>query len=311
MSFSAQDVAKLRQTTGAGMMECKSALKESNGDIERASEILRQKGIIAAAKKSEKSSEEGIVTALIANDKKSGVLLEINSQTDFVAKNEMFQKLAKSVTEIALKNKPKDVESLLKLKFENDIISDLITDSIAKIGENIKVRRFQLFELNNNFGIIGSYIHPVGNKIGVLVKLTLKENKTTCIEELATLAKDISMHVAASQPQPEYIDKSQIPQSLIEKEKKVELGKEDLAKKPADIREKIVQGRLDKILAQRCLLEQPFIKDPNITIDKLIKDKSKELGVDIKVTQFVRYNVGESIEKLDSEGQRSPVGSTQ
>ncbi|MBI3308613.1 MAG: translation elongation factor Ts, partial [Candidatus Melainabacteria bacterium] len=134
MSFSAQDVAKLRQTTGAGMMECKSALKESNGDIERASEILRQKGIIAAAKKSEKSSEEGIVTALIANDKKSGVLLEINSQTDFVAKNEMFQKLAKSVTEIALKNKPKDVESLLKLKFENDIISDLITDSIAKIG---------------------------------------------------------------------------------------------------------------------------------------------------------------------------------
>ncbi|MBI3309091.1 MAG: elongation factor Ts, partial [Candidatus Melainabacteria bacterium] len=144
-----------------------------------------------------------------------------------------------------------------------------------------------------------------------LVKLTLKENKTTCIEELATLAKDISMHVAASQPQPEYIDKSQIPQSLIEKEKKVELGKEDLAKKPADIREKIVQGRLDKILAQRCLLEQPFIKDPNITIDKLIKDKSKELGVDIKVTQFVRYNVGESIEKLDSEGQRSPVGSTQ
>jgi len=311
MSFSAQDVAKLRQTTGAGMMECKSALKESNGDIERASEILRQKGIIAAAKKSEKSSEEGIVTALIADDKKSGVLLEINSQTDFVAKNEMFQKLAKSVTEIALKNKPKDVESLLKLKCENDIISDLITDSIAKIGENIKVRRFQLFELNNNFGIIGSYIHPVGNKIGVLVKLTLKENKTTCIEELATLAKDISMHVAASQPQPEYIDKSQIPQSLIEKEKKVELGKEDLAKKPADIREKIVQGRLDKILAQRCLLEQPFIKDPNITIDKLIKDKSKELGVDIKVTQFVRYNVGESIEKLDSEGQKSPVGSTQ
>lgn len=309
MTFSAQDVVKLRQKTGAGMMECKNALKESNGDLERASEILRQKGLIAAASKAEKSSDEGIVISKISDDHSLGAIIEINSQTDFVAKNELFQELAKSIAAAVVDKKPKNIDELLKLKINNETISNLISDKIAKIGENIKVRRFTIFESKDSNGTIGSYIHPVGNKIGVLVQLSTSSKINS--NEMVTLAKDICMHIAASQPQPEYIDKSQIPQDVIEREKKVELGKEDLAKKPQDIKEKIVKGRLDKLLAQKCLLEQPYIKDANITIDALIKDKSKELNTEIKVVQFVRYNVGESIEKSDLEGHKSPVGSTQ
>lgn len=301
MTFSAQDVAVLRQKTGAGMMECKNALKEANGDIEKAREILRQKGIIQASRKAEKSALEGIVVSKISNDKKTGAIVEVNTQTDFVARNEMFIKLTDTISSLILVNKPKSIEDLLKIKTGNGLLSELISTNIATVGENIQVRRFDIFELKNNTGIIGSYIHPVGRKIGVLIKLLVTEESPTCIVELEELAKNLAMHIAAAQPQAEYIDKSMIPQDIIENEKRIEMGKEDLAKKPKEIAEKIVQGRLDKILAQRCLLEQPYIKDQALIIDKVIKDKSKQLNIDIKVSQFVRYNVGETLEKSQAE----------
>ena len=296
MTFTAKDVADLRQKTGAGMMECKNALKEASGDVERAKEILRQKGLLTAGKKADKVALEGIVTSKISSDKKNGVIVEINTQTDFVAKNDQFLELAKTILEAALVNKPKNVDELLKTKEKGVAISELISSKIAAIGENIQIRRFSIFELNNGYGTIGTYIHPVGNKIGVLVKLATQQDHVICASELEGLAKDISMHIAAVQPQAEYIDRTNISKEIIENEKRIEMGKEDVVKKPTEIAQKIVQGRVDKILSQRCLLDQPYIKDPTITIEKLIKDKGKQYNIDIKVTEFVRYNVGEAHE---------------
>ena len=310
MSFTAQDVANLRQKTGAGMMECKNALKEASGNFERAREILRQKGLTAASKKADKIALEGIVISKISSDKKTGSIAEINSQTDFVAKNESFQELSRTIIDAIVSNKPKSIDQLLNLKVQNTQIREIISTKIASTGENIQLRRFEIFELGSNDGIIGTYIHPVGNKIGVLVKLLTKQSSVTCIVELEQLAKDIAMHIAACQPQAEYIDKNKIPKEIIESEKRIELGKEDLAKKPKEIAEKIVQGRLDKLLAQRCLLDQPYIKDPSITIEKLILDKNKKLNIDIQVAQFIRYNVGEALETDLSSDQASKVTST-
>ncbi len=307
MTFTAKDVADLRQKTGAGMMECKNALKDANGDVERAAEILRQKGLIAAAKKAEKTALEGIVTSRISNDKKCGAIIELNTQTDFVAKNESFLELAKIILESGLANKPKNIDEVLKIKHGGTQISDLISNRIATIGENIQLRRYELFDLNTENGIVGTYIHPVGNKIGVLVKLVTNSSPSSCVTEMEELARNIAMHIAASQPQAEYIDKTKIPKEIIENERRIELGKEDLAKKPKEIAEKIVQGRLDKILSQRCLLEQPYIKDQNMTIEKLILDKGKQLNLTIKVSQFIRYNVGETLEKTSSNDQKTTV----
>lgn len=308
MTFTAKDVADLRQKTGAGMMECKNALKDANGNIEKAGEILRQKGLVAAAKKAEKSALEGIVASKISIDKKCGAIIELNTQTDFVAKNDSFLELSRIILDTTLTNKPTNIDELLKTKFNGAPISELISGRIATIGENIQLRRLELFDLASQNGVIGTYIHPVGNKIGVLVKLTTASDLSRGLAELEELAKNVAMHIAASQPQAEYIDKTSIPKEIIEDEKRIELGKEDLAKKPKEIAEKIVQGRLDKLLSQRCLLEQPYIKDQNLTIEKLISDKGNQLNCTIQVTKFIRYNVGETLEKTSSNDQKTTVG---
>ena len=299
MTFSAKDVADLRQKTGAGMMECKNALKEANGDLERAREILRQKGLTAAAKKAEKSTLEGIVGSKLSSDKKSGVIVELNTQTDFVAKNDLFIELSDITLDLLLKHNPKTIDQALALKHNNTLLSDLIASRIATIGENIQLRRFEIFILGSEPGVIGTYIHPVGKKIGVLIKL-VTESSAANVSELEELARNIAMHIAASQPQPEYIDKTQIPAEIMENEKRIEMGKEDLKKKPKEIAEKIVMGRLDKVLAQRCLIDQPYIKDQTITIEKLLNDTGKKLNTVIKVSQFIRYNVGEAVEKTEN-----------
>jgi elongation factor Ts len=297
MTFTAKDVADLRQKTGAGMMECKKALTDANGDIEKASEILRQKGIVAAAKKADKVAMEGIVASKISDDKKSGVIIELSAQTDFVAKNELFIDLSQKILDAALASKSKSLEDLLQVKVEGSPLSELIKSRISTIGENIQLRRVNVFQSDK--GVIGTYIHPVGNKIGVLVKLQASSDSSK--SDLDELSKNIAMHIAASQPQPDFIDKSEIPANIIEEEKRIEMGKEDLAKKPKEIAEKIVHGRLDKLLAQRCLLEQPFIKDPGLTVEKMVLEKGKQLNIEIKVAQFIRYNVGETQDKSQLE----------
>ncbi len=306
MTFSAKDVADLRQKTGAGMMECKNALKEANGDLEKAREILRQKGLTAAAKKAEKTTLEGIVGSKLSQDKKSGVIAELNTQTDFVAKNDLFIELSNITLDLLLKHNPKTIDQALILKHNNSSLSDLISSRIATIGENIQLRRFEIFRLDTEAGVVGTYIHPVGKKIGVLIKLVTQP--ATNGSELEELARNIAMHIAASQPQPEYIDKSQVPSEIIENEKRIEMGKEDLKKKPKEIAEKIVLGRLDKVLAQRCLMDQPYIKDQTTTIEKLLKDTGKKLNTAIKVSQFIRYNVGEAVEKTENTENKTTVG---
>lgn len=272
MDISASMVKELRDKTGAGFMDAKKALVENNGDIEKASEYLRQKGIASADKKMGRIAAEGVIASFV--DDKEGAMVELNCETDFVAKNADFKELANNLAQGIATTSPKDVDALLdsycdqcKMK-----ISDLIKEKIAKIGEKITVRRFVRYE-----GIVATYIH--NGKIGVLLEVNKKDPE---------LEKDICLHIASNAP--EFISRDEIPASVIEEEKRIEMGKEDLAKKPEQIREKIVEGRLNKILAQKCLLEQPFVKNPDVTVGQLVEGK-------LKVLKFTRYVLGEGLEK--------------
>ncbi|MDA0771995.1 MAG: translation elongation factor Ts [Cyanobacteria bacterium] len=275
MNFTAKDVAELRAMTSAGMMDCKNALVESNGDMEAAINYLRQKGIAKAAKKAGNIAAEGVIAT--AADAKTAVLVEVNAQTDFVVKNEDFQAFVAKVAQAALTNKTKDIDSLLKADLNGQSVADTAVELTAKIGEKIEVRRVALVEAS---GGVASYVHPVGSKIGVLVALSKAD---------ASKGSDIAMHIAASNPAPEFIDRTEIPAETIAKEKELESQKDDLKGKPAEIIEKIVTGRVDKLLAERVLLEQPFVKDPSTKVLAFLGD--------ITVESFVRFNLGDGVEK--------------
>ncbi|MDA1020377.1 MAG: translation elongation factor Ts [Cyanobacteria bacterium] len=275
MNFTAKDVAELRAMTSAGMMDCKNALVESNGDMEAAINYLRQKGIAKAAKKAGNIAAEGVIAT--AADAKTAVLVEVNAQTDFVVKNEDFQAFVAKVAQAALTNKTKDIDSLLKADLNGQSVADTAVELTAKIGEKIDVRRVALVEAS---GGVASYVHPVGSKIGVLVALSKAD---------ASKGSDVAMHIAAANPAPEFIDRTEIPAETIAKEKELESQKDDLKGKPAEIIEKIVTGRVDKLLAERVLLEQPFVKDPSTKVLAFLGD--------ITVESFVRFNLGDGVEK--------------
>ncbi|MEY3369399.1 MAG: elongation factor Ts [Cyanobacteriota bacterium] len=283
MSFTAQDVAKLREMTGAGMMDCKKALQQTEGNMEEAINFLRQKGIASAAKKAGNIAAEGLLGSAISADKKSAAIVEINSQTDFVAKNEQFQQFVKDVATAALTNKTTTIEALKKAKLASGkTVEEAALELTATIGEKIDVRRVGYLETT---GTIGNYVHPVGSKIGVIVALNNGANESH--------AADLAMHIAAINPAPEYINKSEIPADIIAKEKDIESKKDDLAGKPAEIIDKIVGGRVDKLLATKVLLEQAFIKDQNQKV-------SAYLGTAV-VEAFIRLNLGEGIEKKQED----------
>jgi elongation factor Ts len=283
MSFTAQDVAKLREMTGAGMMDCKKALQQTEGNMEEAINFLRQKGIASAAKKAGNIAAEGLLGSAISADKKSAAIVEINSQTDFVAKNEQFQQFVKDVATAALTNKTTNIEALKKAKLATGkTVEEAALELTATIGEKIDVRRVGYLETT---GTIGNYVHPVGSKIGVIVALNNGANESH--------AADLAMHIAAINPAPEYINKSEIPADIIAKEKEIESKKDDLAGKPAEIIDKIVGGRVDKLLATKVLLEQAFIKDQNQKV-------SAYLGTAV-VEAFIRLNLGEGIEKKQED----------
>lgn len=281
MSFTAKDVAKLREMTGAGMMDCKKALTETAGDMDEAIAFLRKKGMASAAKKAGNVAAEGIVISKIADDKKSAVILEINSQTDFVAKNENFQNFAAKVAEVALANKTKTIEELLKADLDGKSVADAAIEQTASTGEKIDVRRVALVEAS---GAVGAYVHPVGSKVGALVAVSSDD---------AEKASDIAMHIAAANPAPEFKSMDEIPAEALAKEKEIESGKEDLQGKPAEIIEKIVAGRVQKIMAAKVLLEQPFIKDPNQKVSDFLSGATAEA--------FVRFNLGDGIEKKEDD----------
>ena len=272
MTVTAQMVKELRDKTGAGMMDAKKALVEADGDMEKASEILRQKGIASADKKMGRIAAEGRVESFV--DANGGAMIEVNCETDFVAKNDEFKALASGLAQNVEEQKPADVDALLGMTCKQcgKVIADALKEKIASIGEKITVRRFVRYE-----GNVATYIH--NGKIGVLLHTDVKNEE---------LANDLCLHIASCAPQ--FVSRGQIPQSVIDEETRIEMGKEDLLKKPEAIRGKIVEGRINKLMAERCLLDQGFVKDPNQTVAQLIEGK-------MKVLAFTRYELGEGLEK--------------
>ncbi len=270
MEITASLVKELREKTGAGILDAKKALVENNGDMEKAMEFLRQKGIASAEKKMGRIAAEGRVASYIANG--VGAMIEINCETDFVAKNPDFAALVDELAKTVAENNPADVDALNKLTVGGKTVEEMVKEKIATIGEKITIRRFVRRE-----GSLQTYIH--NSKIGVLL-VTDKADET--------LSKDICLHIASSAP--EFVSRKDIPQSVIDEETRIEMGKEDLQKKPEQIRAKIVEGRIAKLMASKCLLEQPFVKNPDQTIQQLIEGKLEIIGFD-------RYVLGEGLEK--------------
>ncbi len=297
--ISAKVVQELRQKTGAGMMDCKKALKENDGDMEKSIDWLRQKGIATAGKKSDRIAAEGLVDTYIQPGGRVGVLLEVNCQTDFVARNEAFKTLVKNLAQQAAS--AENVESLLAQPYIEDksvTVEEFIKQAIAKLGENMQVRRFVKFTIEGTQGIVDSYIHT-GGRVGVLVELNSKTDAPSGREEFQTLARNIAMQVAAC-PNVEYVNVSEVPPEVAQKEKDIEMGRDDLGNKPENIKEKIVQGRIEKRLKEMALMDQPYIRDQSISVEDLVKQVKGQIGEDIEVRHFVRYVLGEGIEKQES-----------
>ncbi|UCH39594.1 MAG: elongation factor Ts [Gammaproteobacteria bacterium] len=275
MAITASLVKELRERTGSGMMECKKALVETDGDIEAAAELMRKSGAAKADKKAGRVAADGAIKVAVSDDGKSAVILEINSETDFVAKDDNFQAFADEVLAAVAANKPATVEDLASMQLASgESVEEARQALISKVGENIQVRRFQIVETDAS---IASYLH--GARIGVLVDSSADSD----------LARDIAMHVAAVNPQ--FVDQDSVPAEFVEKEKAILVAQAESSGKPAEIIEKMIQGRLNKFLAEVTLVGQPFVKDPDQTVAKLLS------AAGASVNGFVRYEVGEGIEK--------------
>lgn len=269
------------------MLDCKKALEETGGDMEKAVDFLRKKGLSAAAKKAGRAATEGLVAALIAADGKSGALVEVNSETDFVAKNDKFQAFVADVANQVLKAAPADLDALFaqdSIKEPGKSVQTTLNEAISFIGENIQIRRFARYSTS---GLTGAYIHA-GGKIGVLVELSGSG-------DLAPLAKDIAMHIAAASPQ--YVRREEVPADVLEREKDIYRDKARQTGKPENIIEKIIEGQVNKFYAEICLIEQNFVKDPDKTIQQILKSA----GADVTVNRFTRFVLGEGLEKKESD----------
>ena len=299
VEISAQLVKELRDKSGAAMMDCKKALVEASGDAEKAFEILRQKGVASASKKASRSASEGLVVGHIANDGKSGALIEVNCETDFVARNEEFIQLTKDLAETALTTKSTTVEALNKQPIKGSTVAEHVTAAIAKIGENIIIRRAAVEDLKGKEGVIGLYVHALGGKMGAIV--AIEADKKIDAEKAAALGRDVAMHIVSAKPQ--FVSKNDIPAETIENERRIEAGKQDLADKKPEMREKIVQGRIDKIFAERCLNEQQFVKDPTQTVSKFLAASATELGAKLEVKSFSLFILGETQAEQNGAGE--------
>lgn len=291
--ITASMVKELRERTGAGMMDCKKALNETNGDMDKAIEILREKGLAAAAKKAGRIAAEGLVVTYISEDMKKGAVVEVNCETDFVAANEEFKALADNIAKQVIETNVNTVEELLEEKYIADsekTVKEVLTALIAKIGENMSIRRFNKFSIDN--GIVQSYIHG-GGRIGVLVELACEKQD----EVLAQVAKDVAMQVAAANPL--FLDKSSVDQETLEKEKEIYRVQALNEGKPENIVDKMVMGRVNKYLKEVCLVDQIWVKNSDYTITKYLQEESKKIGADIKITRFARFERGEGIEKKE------------
>ena len=289
MAFTAQDVKKLREMTNCGMMDCKKALTETDGDMDKAVEFLREKGLATAAKKAGRIASEGMVEAVVF-DCGTGVAVEVNSETDFVAKNADFQNFVHAIAEVVAKENPADVEALKELKIDGaQTVGEALTEKIATIGENMNIRRFVRFE-----GINQAYIHA-GGRIGVLVNFEVADAAKANEDAFKTMAKDVAMQIAAVMPQ--YVRDDEVPADVVEHEKEILKAQALNEGKPEAIVEKMVVGRIKKSFKDVCLVDQPFVKDQEITVGKYVENVAKELGADIRIVKFARLEKGEGLEK--------------
>lgn len=278
-TISASAVKDLREKTGVGMMEAKKALEEAGGDFEKAVDILRKKGLSAAAKKSARVASEGMIASSVTGEGKTGVLIEVNSETDFVAKNEEFKNFAKGLAELVAAKKPADVAALSNLDLGGEIVETKRNALVQKIGENIAIRRFVTYETS---GRIAVYLH--GNKIGVMVDYSGGDE---------SLGKDLAMHVAAANPQ--FLNRETVPSDVLDRERAVYEAQAKESGKPAAVIGKIIDGKLEKFYSDTCLVDQIYIKDPDGKLK--IKDVLKKAGPNVVINRFVRFQLGEGIEK--------------
>lgn len=302
-------VKQLRERTGAGIMDCKRALQETNGNIDEAEVVLRKKGIAGASKKESRSTKQGLVSAFISPNHKLGVLVEVNCESDFVARTEDFQSLASDIAAHIAQTKPtvvrveqvteaeranfKQHEALYEQKFvkdQNTTVGELVKTKIAKLGENINISRFVIYQANGN-GMVGQYIHH-GAQIGVLLEVTTHSPATAGKPEFQTLVHDVAMQVAAVPAQ--YVGKDNVPEDVLEKEREIQRDRARGEGKPEKMLEKIAEGRMSKFYEEVCLLEQPFIRENSISVGELIKTAGSKLGDEIAVSRFVRYKVGDA-----------------
>lgn len=300
MSFGVKEIKELRDRTGAGMMDCKKALEETGGDMNAAIEYLRKKGIASSAKKASRIAAEGLVSMVLSDDLSVGALVEVNAETDFVAKNKEFSSFVDRLASLVHQHRPVDMQALNELDYEDKSVDLTLKELIARIGENMNIRRFDHVEVDK--GIVAGYLHGNG-RIGALVALKTDLSQ----DKVAELGKDLAMQVASMNPK--YISRDDVDTDYIESEKKIlleqainENAQAEAAgqkAKPQNIIEKMVEGRLNKELKDVCLLEQAFIKDGDLTVGNLVKNKEKELGSKIVVEKIIRYEVGEGLEKRE------------
>ncbi len=296
MNFTAKDVAALREKTGCGMMDCKKALTEADGNAEKAVELLREKGLAAQTKKAGRIAADGMVHVLIDNDKKVGAIIEVNSETDFVAKNAEFQALVKGAAKAVVDYNPATVEELLACKFEDttDTVEDVLREKILKIGENMKIRRFERLE-----GDLVSYTHGGGSAACV----AQFETENAASADFQELGKNICMQVVAMTP--EYLCPEEVPASVVESEKNILIAqiKNDpkSANKPDAVIEKMVSGKINKYYQENCLLKQAYVKDNKMSVEQYINQSAKDFGFAIKLVKFVTYEKGEGLEKRQDD----------
>jgi len=290
MSVSADDVKKLRESTGAGIMDCKNALKETNGDYDQAVDYLRKKGIAKAEKKASREAKDGIIESYIHPSSKLGVILEINCETDFVAKTDDFKKFVTSVAAHIAAKQPKDVAELNgQPLMDGKSVEEIRKEIVGKLGENITIKRFEIYPYKN--GLIEKYIHP-GSKLGVLVEVNTESDAISQSAEFRNFIHDIAMQIAASNPL--VVKRDELSQQVLEREMNIYKSQAQEQKKPEAIAEKIALGKMSKFYEEVCLLEQSYIKDPNVTIQDLLKQLVAKVGHPVVIRRFVRYQLGQN-----------------
>jgi len=296
MAFTAKDVQALREQTGVGMMDCKKALQESDGDMEKAIDFLREKGLAAATKKAGRIAAEGAVLAFNDEAKKIGVIVEVNSETDFVAKNQVFQDFVLSIAKTIAEENPADVETLksMKLYGSDRTVQENLQDKILTIGENMNIRRFVRVE-----GVVSTYVHA-GGSVGVMVQFET-DDASAATDAFKVMGKDVAMQIAAMSPL--YLNPAAVPADVVEHEKGIILAQmeedEKMKSKPEKVKEGIVLGKINKYYKEFCLLEQAFVKDDSLSVAKYIENTAKELGAAVKCVGFTRFAKGEGLQKKE------------